>query len=74
MASTASTGTTVLGGVQGLRTSRRASRPGSTGVERYQVIDQLTLLVDKSPVVAENTKRANAMIPANWKRGANMPW
>ncbi len=28
---------------------------GSTEVERYQVIDQLTLLVDKSLVVAENT-------------------
>jgi predicted ATPase/class 3 adenylate cyclase/DNA-binding CsgD family transcriptional regulator len=28
---------------------------GSTDVERYQVLDQLTLLVDKSLVVAENT-------------------
>ncbi len=30
---------------------------GSGAVERYQVIDQLTLLVDKSLVVAENTHR-----------------
>jgi predicted ATPase len=36
---------------------------GSGAVERYQVIDQLTLLVDKSLVVAENTRRRNA-IPA----------
>ncbi len=28
---------------------------GADGVERYQVLDQLTLLVDKSLVVAENT-------------------
>jgi predicted ATPase/class 3 adenylate cyclase/DNA-binding CsgD family transcriptional regulator len=28
---------------------------GSDGVQRYQVLDQLTLLVDKSLVVAENT-------------------
>ncbi len=28
---------------------------GTDGVERYQVLDQLTLLVDKSLVVAENT-------------------
>jgi predicted ATPase/class 3 adenylate cyclase/DNA-binding CsgD family transcriptional regulator len=28
---------------------------GSDGVERYQVLDQLTLLVDKSLVLAENT-------------------
>jgi predicted ATPase/DNA-binding CsgD family transcriptional regulator len=30
---------------------------GTTEVERYQVLDQLTLLVDKSLVVAENTSR-----------------
>jgi len=29
---------------------------GADGVERYQVLDQLTLLVDKSLVVAENTR------------------
>ena len=28
---------------------------GADGVQRYQVLDQLTLLVDKSLVVAENT-------------------
>ncbi|OBB03546.1 transcriptional regulator [Mycobacteriaceae bacterium 1482268.1] len=30
---------------------------GTSDVERYQVLDQLTLLVDKSLVVAENTSR-----------------
>ena len=36
---------------------------GGGDVERYQVLDQLTLLVDKSLVVAENSQRPNA-IPA----------
>ena len=36
---------------------------GGGDVERYQVLDQLTLLVDKSLVVAENSKWPNA-IPA----------
>ena len=45
------------GGVRGrIRPRRGASRLSASGeVERYQVMDQLTLLVDKSLVVAENT-------------------
>ncbi len=34
---------------------------GADGVERYQVLDQLSLLVDKSLVVAENTRDPNAI-------------
>ena len=34
---------------------------GDHEVERYQVLDQLTLLVDKSLVVAENSRRPNAI-------------
>ena len=44
-----------LGGVHGwFRPRRRASGRGATEVERFQVLDQLSLLVDKSLVVAEN--------------------
>ena len=45
-----------LGGVHGrIRPRRRAEpSPATTDVERYQVLDQLSLLVDKSLVVAEN--------------------
>ena len=40
---------------------------GADGIERYQVLDQLTLLVDKSLVVAESTGGQNA-IPAAGNR------
>ena len=37
---------------------------GNTEVERFQVLDQLSLLVDKSLVVAEERQRLNAISPA----------
>ena len=45
---------------------------GADGVERYQVLDQLTLLVDKSLVVAENA--AGQRDTGYWKPCANMRW
>ncbi len=45
---------------------------GGGEVERYQVLDQLTLLVDKSLVVAENT--AGERDTGCWRRCASTRW
>ena len=62
-----------LGFCRRLRTRRRANIAASGDVQRYQVLDQLTLLVDKSLVVAHDGRRGE---PATgcWKPCANMRW
>ena len=45
---------------------------GGGDVERFQVLDQLTLLVDKSLVVADDSGAEPAI--GCWRRCANTPW
>ena len=47
---------------------------GSSEVERYQVLDQLTLLVDKSLVVASKKPAKTGPGIGCWRRCANTPW